>query len=125
MEGGGAGGGGGCGGAYAASQTTLLYTKKQSNRFSDFRDFVCSLFPKAILFDVYFTLSWCCAVWRPYKVSPCIIIVQVIVIFFGIIEPSLFILKIEYRLSRRWVGRGSGGGVCSFANYSVAYEETQ
>ena len=25
----------------------------QSNRVSDFRDFVCSLFPKAILFDFY------------------------------------------------------------------------
>ena len=31
----------------AASQTT------QSNRVSDFRDFVCPLFPKAILFDFY------------------------------------------------------------------------
>ena len=46
-EGRGAGGGGG---AYAASQTTLLRTEEtQSYRVSDFRDFVCSLFPKAIL----------------------------------------------------------------------------
>ena len=27
----------------------------QSNRVSDFRDFVCSLFPKEILFDFYFS----------------------------------------------------------------------
>ena len=49
------GGGGGEGrGAYAASQT---YEEIQSNRVSDFHDFVCSLFPKAILFDCYFTIS--------------------------------------------------------------------
>ena len=49
-------------------------------------------------------------------------------ISFGIIESILLvILKIEYRLS--WMGKGGGGGgvglVCSLANYSVAYEETQ
>ena len=32
---------------------------------------------------------------------PYIIIVQVIFYFFGLIEPILVILKIEYRLSRR------------------------
>ena len=42
------------GGAYAASQTTVLHMKRtQSNRVSDFHDFVCSLFPKTILFDSY------------------------------------------------------------------------
>ena len=52
------------------------------------------------------------------------ITVQVIYfISFGIIEPILVILKIEYRISRRYgVGRWS---VCSFANYIVAYEEIQ
>ena len=30
----------------------------QSNRVSDFRDFVCSLFPNAILFDFYFALCY-------------------------------------------------------------------
>ena len=44
-------------------------------------------------------LSWC----RLYLIS------------FGIIEPILVILKIEYSFSR----------VCSLINYSVAYEETQ
>ena len=39
---------GGGGGA-----TTVLHMKTQSNRVSDFRDFVCSLFPKAILSDFY------------------------------------------------------------------------
>ena len=43
--------------AYAASQTTVLaYEKTQSNQVSEFRNFVCSLFPKAVLFDFYFTL---------------------------------------------------------------------
>ena len=31
--------------------------------------------------------------------------------FFGIIEPILVILKVEYRLSRRLRGVGGGGGV--------------
>ena len=54
---------------------------------------------------------------------------QLYFIFFGIIEPILVILKIEYCLSRRKGGAGGGGGgeggVCSLANYNVAYEETQ
>ena len=44
----------GRGGAYAASQTSVAYEETQSNRVSDFRDFVCSLFPKAVFFDLYF-----------------------------------------------------------------------
>ena len=44
-------------------------------------------------------------------------------ISFGIIEHILVILKIEYRLNRRC--RGMGRGVCSSADYSVAYEETK
>ena len=34
----------------------VLHMKSQSNQVSDFREFVCSLFPKAILFYFYFTL---------------------------------------------------------------------
>ena len=34
---------------------SVAYEETQSNRFSDFRDFVCSLFPKAILFYFYFS----------------------------------------------------------------------
>ena len=30
---------------------SVAYEETQSNRISDFRDFVCSLFSKAILFD--------------------------------------------------------------------------
>ena len=48
------------------------------------------------------------------KDYPYIIIVQVIVISFGVIEPILGFLKIEYRLNRRWRGGGGregGGGV--------------
>ena len=43
-------------GAYAASQTSVAYEEAQSNRVSVFRDFVCSLFLKAIFFYFYFTL---------------------------------------------------------------------
>ena len=49
---------GGGGRTYVASQTSVAYEKTQSNRVSDFRDFVSSLFPNAILF--YFYL--CCAI---------------------------------------------------------------
>ena len=36
---------------------SVAYEETQSNRVSDFRDFVGSLFPKAILFDFYYTVS--------------------------------------------------------------------
>ena len=35
----------------------VAYEETQSNRVSDFCDFVCSLFPKAILFYFYFNLK--------------------------------------------------------------------
>ena len=35
---------------------SVAYEETQSNRVSEFRDFVCSLFPKASLFDFYFAL---------------------------------------------------------------------
>ena len=38
---------------------SVAYEDTQSNRVSDFRDFVCSLFPKAILFDFYFKYMIC------------------------------------------------------------------
>ena len=46
-----------------------------------------------------------------------------ICISFGIIEPILVILKIEYRSSRRYVcgGRGVGAGVYSLANNIAVY----
>ena len=37
---------------------SVAYEKTQSNRVSDFCDFVCSMFPKAIRFDFY------CQSWR-------------------------------------------------------------
>ena len=63
--GGGGGGGGGriqseiplkpaLGGVYCLANYSFAYVKTQSNRVSDFRDFVCSLFPKAIFFYFYF-----------------------------------------------------------------------
>ena len=36
---------------------SVAYEETQSNRVFDFRDFVCSLFPKATLFDSYSTLN--------------------------------------------------------------------
>ena len=109
-------------GAIAASQTTVrvAYEELQSNRDSDFRDFVFPLFPKAILFYFYFTplqLVLCCA--AAWKVSPYIIIVQVI---FSLLwdhwaHPGYF----ENQISLKPVL----AGICSLANYSVAYEETQ
>ena len=36
---------------------SVAYEETQSNRVSDLRDFVCSLFSKAIIFDIYFNSS--------------------------------------------------------------------
>ena len=44
------------GGVCNLANYSVAYEETQSNRVSDFRDFVCSLFPKAILFDFSFTL---------------------------------------------------------------------
>ena len=40
---------------HSVGYNLLLYEETQSNRVSDFRDFVCSLFPKAIFSYFYFT----------------------------------------------------------------------
>ena len=43
------------GGVCNLANYSVAYEETQSNRVSDFRDFVCSsLFPKAILFDCYY-----------------------------------------------------------------------
>ena len=42
-------------GEYALANYSVAAEETQSNRVSDFRDFVCSSFPKAILFDFYLT----------------------------------------------------------------------
>ena len=42
--------------ACSLANYSVAYEEIQSNQVSDFRDFVCSLFPKAILFDFYFYL---------------------------------------------------------------------
>ena len=41
------------GGVCSLANYSVAYEETQSNRVSDFRDFVCSLFPKAILLDFY------------------------------------------------------------------------
>ena len=43
------------GGVCSLANHSVAYEETQSNRVSDCRDFVCSLFPKAILFYFYFT----------------------------------------------------------------------
>ena len=48
--GGGGGGEGRAGGVCSLANYSVAYDETQSNRVSDFRDFVCSSFPKAILF---------------------------------------------------------------------------
>ena len=47
-------GGGGGAGLCSLANYSVACEETQSNRVSDFRDFVCSLFPKAILFYFYF-----------------------------------------------------------------------
>ena len=47
MGGRGGGGGEGGGGVCSLANYSVAYEETQSNRVSDFRDFVCSLFPKA------------------------------------------------------------------------------
>ena len=45
------------GGICSLANYSVAYEDPQSNRVSDFRDFVCSLFPKAFFFDFYSKLS--------------------------------------------------------------------
>ena len=77
---------------------SVTYKETNSNRVSDFRDYVCSLFPKAILFYFYFILLqlMLCRV-AAVKSRQC----RLYFISFGIIEPILVSLKNEYRSSRR------------------------
>ena len=46
------------GGICSLANYNVAYEKTQSHQISDFRDFVCSLFPKAILFDFYSKLEY-------------------------------------------------------------------
>ena len=107
----GEGGGAGGGGAYADSQTTVLHMKKLNQNESPIFVILCSLFPKAILFDFYITLLPCG--------SPYIIVVQVIFYFpwDHWAHPGYFENRIPLKPAL--------GGVCGLANYSVVYEETQ
>ena len=52
------GGGGWEGVVCSLANYSVAYEETPSNRDSDFRDFVCSLFPMANLFDFYFTLTF-------------------------------------------------------------------
>ena len=42
------------GGVCSLTNYGVTYENTKSSRASDYRDFVCSLFPKAVLFDFYF-----------------------------------------------------------------------
>ena len=43
------------GGVWSLANYSVAYEPTQTNPVSDFSNFMCSLFPKAILFDFYFT----------------------------------------------------------------------
>ena len=50
----GGGGGGGEGGSVCSlANHSIAYEETPSNRVSDFPDFVCSLFPKAVIFYLF------------------------------------------------------------------------
>ena len=49
---------GGGGGVCILANYSVAYEEIQSNRVSDFRDFVCSLFRKAMFFYFYFTETY-------------------------------------------------------------------
>ena len=98
-----------------------MHMKRQSNWVSEFCDFVCSLFPNSILFDFYFTLlslALCRA--AAVKSLPVHHYSAGYILFpLGSVSPSWFTFENRIPLKLAL------GCVCSFANYSVAYEETQ
>ena len=51
--------GSGGGGVCSLANYSVAYEETHSKRASNFRDCVCSLFPKAILFDFYFICGVC------------------------------------------------------------------
>ena len=61
---------GGTGGVCSLANYNVAYKDTQSNRVSDFRDFVCSLFPKAILLDLYVYI--CTADHISYSSAACV-----------------------------------------------------
>ena len=67
------------GGIYNLANYSVAYEATQSNRVPDFRNFVCSLFPKAIPFDFHFcsTVAGVVPCGDRKKSLPYIIIVQV------------------------------------------------
>ena len=79
---------------------------------------MCSLFPSAILFDIFYSTVAGVVPCGGRKKSPRNHPSAGYFISFGIIEPILVNLKIEQLKLALW-------GVCSVANNSIAYEETQ
>ena len=114
-------GGGGGGGGGERIQPRKLHSCiwrdliKPSLRFSFF---MCSFFPKATFWILFFlNCSWCKCHVAAVKRLPVLhhnAVYIFIFISFGIIEPMLVTLKIEYSLWRCWVrgfgGAGGGGG---------------
>ena len=49
-------GGGGVGCVFSLANYSIAFEETQSNRVSDFRDILCSLFPTAMHFDFYLYL---------------------------------------------------------------------
>ena len=109
------------GGAYVALQTTVLHMKRLHQTEYPIFMILCVLYFQRQSFLIFILqyCSWCCAVWRPLKVSQYIIKVQV----------KFYFLWDHWALTGYFENRipvkPALGGVCSLANYSVAYEETQ
>ena len=120
--GGGRGGGGGWGegvGVCSLANYSVAYEETQSNRVSRFRDFVRSWLPKPILYDIFYSTVAGVVPCGGRKVSPYIIIVQVL--FYFLWAHYAYPGYVENRIPLK----PALGGVCRLANYSVAYEETQ
>ena len=58
------------GGVCSLANYSVAYEETQSNRVSDFRDFVCSLFPKVILFDFLLT-------YKPVSILPSLMLTHI------------------------------------------------
>ena len=95
----------------------VRYSLKLFIEFPFFRDFVCSLFPKAILFDFYFTLL--------YLVLCRVAAVKSFPVHHHSAGYILFLLGSLSYFENRIPLKPALGSVCSLANYSDAYEETQ
>ena len=109
--GGGGAGGGGWRGVCCLAIYSIAYEETQLNRVSDFRDFVFTLFPKAILFDFYFipTQSIAAAECLTIKVCGRTLVVLLVGFLFSSfrssLSPLLCFITLFHRISTLYVCR--------------------